>query len=83
MVFHKLEVKSVSYCCITKYHLVGSPPTGLVTLLIQENIFLLFNPKLDCSGGLPGDEVVAGDDLVWTIVVLSHAVLCHHVPECH
>ena len=43
------------------------------------NEILLLHPDLDSSGGVPGDEVVAGDDLVGTIPVLSDVVaLSHH-----
>ena len=42
-------------------------------------MILLLHPDLDGGGWVPGDEVVAGDDLVWTIPVLSNVVaLTHH-----
>ena len=48
------------------------------------NEFLLLHPDLDSSSGVPGDEVVAGNDLVRPIPVLANLVaLSHHVyPVC-
>lgn len=39
---------------------------------------LLVHPDLDWAGGVPGDQVVAGDDLVGAIVVLAGLVLGRH-----
>ena len=39
---------------------------------------LLVHPDLDGAGGVPGDQIVAGDDLVGAIVVLAGLVLGRH-----
>ena len=39
---------------------------------------LLVHPDLDRAGGVPGDQVVAGDDLVGAIIVLTGLVLGRH-----
>ena len=44
----------------------------------QSNQILLLHPDLDCTGGIPRDEVVAMDDLIRTISVLSFVTLRHH-----
>ena len=49
--------------------------------LILSFIDLLVHPDLDWAGGVPGNQVVAGDDLVGAIVVLAGLVLGrHHAP---
>ena len=39
---------------------------------------LLVHPDLDRAGGVPCDQIVAGDDLVGAIVVLAGLVLGRH-----
>ena len=61
-----------------KLQQLSSQNTSCASIVFILYLDLLVHPDLDWAGGVPGDQVVAGDDLVWTIVILAGLVLGRH-----
>ena len=54
-----------------------------IILVLPRTNNLLLHPDLDGGCGVPGDQVVAGDDLVRAIGVFRAIVLRHHARAGH